>query len=338
MDIGIGFDLATRSSRHARVSRSLKALEDESVAALLSAADPLGSGIGGDTLRTVVHGEPVFIKRIRLTDRERFAENLRSTANVFGLPAYYHHGIGSAGFGAWRELVLSERTTAWVLAGEHDCFPILHHWRIIEDRASPRRPGTVSDHDMPAGDYWGGSAAVDERLGALARSTASLLLFSEFIGDGVSDWLTDRRFRGAEAFAGACTMAEASLDRTVEFLGGHGIVHFDAHLGNMLTDGHRVYLTDFGLATSNGFDLSPDERDFIAGSPGYDSALVRTQLLDFVRAGITPAERERLSGLIGRAEPVATLIRPFYRKLQREDRKAAYPAELMRRLLADAPG
>ncbi|WP_406418196.1 hypothetical protein [Streptomyces sp. NBC_01614] len=35
----------------------------------------------------------------------------RSTANVLRLPAYFHHGIGSPGFGAWRELAVHTMTT-----------------------------------------------------------------------------------------------------------------------------------------------------------------------------------------------------------------------------------
>ena len=30
----------------------------------------------------------------------------------------------------------------------------------------------------------------------------------------------------------------------------HGLVHFDAHFGNVLTDGRRLFVADFGLATS----------------------------------------------------------------------------------------
>ncbi|MEJ7689791.1 MAG: hypothetical protein WKF76_04815 [Nocardioidaceae bacterium] len=36
----------------------------------------------------------------------------------------------------------------------------------------------------------------------------------------------------------------------------------DGHFGNMRTDGKRIYLSDFGLATSPRFDLSAAEHDF----------------------------------------------------------------------------
>lgn len=41
-----------------------------------------------------------------LTDVELRPENVRSTANLFGLPTFYQYGVGSAGFGARRELAV----------------------------------------------------------------------------------------------------------------------------------------------------------------------------------------------------------------------------------------
>ena len=41
-----------------------------------------------------------------------------------------------------------------------------------------------------------------------------------------------------------------------DFLKTKRFVHFDAHFGNYIADGKRLYLTDFGLALSEKFDLS----------------------------------------------------------------------------------
>jgi hypothetical protein len=42
----------------------------------------------------------------------------------------------------------------------------------------------------------------------------------------------------------------------VAFLRDRELLHLDGHLGNLRTDGERLYLTDFGLVTSPRFDLS----------------------------------------------------------------------------------
>ncbi|MGW6532858.1 hypothetical protein [Streptomyces venezuelae] len=73
----------------------------------------------------------MFAKRIPVTDEETAPDHVRSTANVFGLPAYCHHGVGSPGFGAWREVAAHTMTTNWVLEGEHHAFPLLYHWRLV---------------------------------------------------------------------------------------------------------------------------------------------------------------------------------------------------------------
>ena len=44
------------------------------------------------------------------------------------------------------------------------------------------------------------------------------------------------------------TDVERNLRAGVAFMTSHGLHHFDAHFKNVLTDGHRLYFTDFGLA------------------------------------------------------------------------------------------
>ncbi|GAA3339176.1 hypothetical protein GCM10020358_21990 [Amorphoplanes nipponensis] len=60
-----------RPDRHRVVAADLAALGDDELAARLAAATLLGVGIGGRTARLEVGGAPVFVKRMRLTDRER---------------------------------------------------------------------------------------------------------------------------------------------------------------------------------------------------------------------------------------------------------------------------
>jgi hypothetical protein len=119
-----------RANRHRAARRALDQLEDNAFAY----AEPLGTGIGGSTSRLVVDGLPVFVKRIPLTDLE--LAHPQQTSNLFGLPSFYQYGVGSAGFGAWRELAAHQRATDWVLTGQCASFPLLHHWRIVSEKTA----------------------------------------------------------------------------------------------------------------------------------------------------------------------------------------------------------
>ena len=109
---------------------------DSRLRELVDAATQVGPGIGGATLLLKGDGTPVFVKQVRLTDLERQPENVGSTANLFDLPFFCHYGVGTIGgpgFGAWRELAAHTMTTSWVLAGEHEGFPLIYHGRVHFD-------------------------------------------------------------------------------------------------------------------------------------------------------------------------------------------------------------
>ena len=62
----------------------------------------------------------------------------------------------------------------------------------------------------------------------------------------------------------------------IDFLRKNGMIHFDCHHRNILTDGEDIYLTDFGLVLDKSFDLRQIELDFFAkhryysyGQPGH---------------------------------------------------------------------
>ncbi|MGW1207306.1 hypothetical protein [Streptomyces cyaneofuscatus] len=68
--------------------------------------------MGGRSALLKVDGRPVFVKEVPLTERERLPEHTRSTANLFGIPAFCQYGVGSgSGFGAWREVGVHTMTT-----------------------------------------------------------------------------------------------------------------------------------------------------------------------------------------------------------------------------------
>jgi hypothetical protein len=123
-----------RVSRYSDVSSALALRSDRQLGELVEQAQVLGSGIGGTSVVLDVDGVAVFAKRVPLTDLERRGDNVMSTANLFGLPAFCQYGVGSPSFGAWRELVANTMATNWVLAGRSASFPLLYHWRVLPGR------------------------------------------------------------------------------------------------------------------------------------------------------------------------------------------------------------
>ncbi|MEV4052512.1 hypothetical protein AB0J55_15125 [Amycolatopsis sp. NPDC049688] len=327
----------TRLARHDRIAAALAGASDD----VLTAARPLGRGIGGSTWELAVAGEPVFVKRVALTDVERRHEG--STADLYGLPPWFHYGVGSAGGGAWRELAAHRRANDWVRTGQCENFPLLHHWRVLPGLPRPR---TDRARDIA---FWHDDPGVRRRLEALDSATADLVLFLEHIPHTLAQWLDDR--------PGDLGLAHRDLRGITEFLAAQGIQHFDAHFTNTLTDGERLYLTDFGLAVFPEFELSAAEAEFLATHATHDRAYVLTHLVNtivrklveepdyrlrhaFVREcaagrvvpGLPPAEAELLS----RYAPVAAVVNEFYVALHGESRKTPYPAGEIARRLADA--
>ncbi|WP_439379248.1 hypothetical protein [Amycolatopsis lexingtonensis] len=295
----------TRLARHEKIAAALAAAPGD----VLAAARPLGTGIGGSTWLLRVEGEPVFVKRVALTDVERRHEG--STADLYGLPPWYHYGVGSAGFSAWRELEAHLLTSEWPRSGQCAHFPLLHHWRILPGLP---RPHTELDRDVA---FWHYDPGVRRRLEALDSATTDLVLFLEHLPHGLAGWL-DEHPDG---------IALAGRDfRTISgFLAGQGVQHFDAHFANILTDGERLYLTDFGLAAFPGFALSGAEAEFLAQHHSHDRAYLLTRLVNrIVRSH--PGDRDR-DEFVERHTPLAAVVNEFYVSLHGTSRKTPYPAE-----------
>ncbi|WNV83992.1 phosphotransferase [Umezawaea sp. Da 62-37] len=325
--------MLTRISGHAAVSAALAALDDDGLADLLAGATRLRTGIGGTALALDVAGTRVFVKKVPLTELELRPENVRSTANLFGLPAFFQYGIGSAGFGAWRELAAHTATTAWVLAGDCAAFPLMHHWRVL-----PGTSPTPDEHDdlERAVEYWGGSAGVRARFEGLRRSPAQLVLFLEFLPQTVHHWLLDRVADGGEVLDAALEMVHRDLVAGAEFMASRGLVHFDAHFDNIMTDGERLYFADFGLTTSSEFGLSAEEAEFFEAHRAYDRCYTAAHLLGWFGRNfdVLPASAEALARHYA---PVAELIDPFFHDLHARDRETPYPSAELERALAGLP-
>jgi hypothetical protein len=341
-----------RLARYGTVSAHLALLGDRRLRTLLDNASPLGTGIGGESVLVDVDGVKVFVKKVPITDRELLADNVMSTANLFGLPVFCQYGIGGPGFGAWRELAVHAMTTGWVLGDRFAGFPLMYHWRVLPAPA-PEMPEELADVDS-AVEYWEGSPAVRERIEAIAGSSASMVLFLEYLPQNLHDWLEGELARGGDAAESACTMVERELLEGVSFMNSHDLLHFDAHFANIMTDGRRLYFGDFGLSTTSRFELSDAERAFYAGHLAYDRCYTVTHLVHtlvktfygydrperdaLVRAcaeGRYPADiPDWAAEMLLRHAPIATMMFEFNRKLQTESRTTPYPVEGIRRVFA----
>ncbi|WP_320783583.1 protein kinase family protein [Streptomyces sp. CRN 30] len=346
---------AARLAVYGTVATRLSLLSDRRLGEVVAAASSRGSGIGGRSAELDIDGTRVFVKRVPLTDTELRPENTRSTANLFGLPMYYQYGVGSAGFGAWRELAVHVMTTHWVLGDEYEGFPLMYHWRVLPD--SPPE-GFVDEFGGIDGavSHWEGSPAVRERLEAIGRSSSSLVLFLEHVPQTLGDWLHDHRAAAPERGGSSpYQWVDEALSRGTAFMSSHGLVHFDAHFANVLTDGRRLYFADFGLALSSGFELSTVEAEFLSEHLVYDrchtaSHLLRHHLPDglrdgreheaFLRDWIVGHRPDGVPGeiatIIDRHSRPAVVFGEFARRLLTESRRTPFPAAEIRRALGTA--
>ncbi|MFC9871441.1 protein kinase family protein [Nocardia salmonicida] len=348
--------LPKRLHVHGTVSTALTLHSDHALRELVDAAEPIGAGIGGKSALLEVAGTPVFVKRVPLSDLERQPEHVRSTANLFDVPLFYHYGvglIGGAGFGAWRELAVHTMTTNWVLAAEHEGFPLMYHWRVLPDTTP--LPAELADIDRAVA-YWDNRPQIRRRIEALRDSSASIALFLEYIPNTLHDWLNTQIEAGDEPTDRACTMVERELAAGTTFMNSRGLLHLDAHFQNILTDGRRLYFADYGLSLSSGFDLSPQETAFFDQNQSYDRGFTTTYLTNWLLTalyGLRRGDRETraamvrviaegkpphgvpegAAALLTRQAPIATAMSAFTLAFQQTSRSTPYPDEEIRRLL-----
>ncbi|WP_328474842.1 protein kinase family protein [Streptomyces sp. NBC_00448] len=349
-----------RLTAYSAVSTALALRSDRALLDLVDAAVPIGSGIGGTSALMEVAGTPVFVKRVPLTDLELRPEHVRSTANMFELPDFCHYGvglIGSPGFGAWRELAVHTMTTNWVLAAEYEGFPLMYHWRVLPDSAPP--PEDLADAERAVA-YWGGGPQVRHRIEARQRHPASVALFLEYIPQNLHQWMGGQVEAGEQATDRACAMVERELAAGISFMNSRGLLHFDVHFENILTDGHRLYFADYGLALSSGFELSPDEADFFDRHQSYDRDYAATYMENWLVTALYGFQRgdrtgryalvrsyaegkrptavpPRAAALLTRHAPIAAVLSDFYIRFQEDSRQTPYPLDAVRRLGGTGP-
>jgi hypothetical protein len=341
--------LKQRIKKYESVSTRLACLSNEALRHLLHEATPVHEGIGGKSVLACIDKTPVFVKKIPITDRERLPQNVMSTANIFDLPLFYQYGVGSAGFGVWRELAAHIMTTNWVILAECVNFPLMYHWRILPSTPEDLNMdywGNIDDYTQ----YWENSSAVRTRVQDINKASAYAAVFLEYVPQNLEHWLGNEIKQGEEQAERAIHFVEHRLKVTNHYMNTHGLVHFDAHFRNILTDGDTLFFTDFGLALSEKFELSIAEAAFLKQHRHYDEACAAVNLLHCIIISIFGKDQWEkklheliqseptqltpiLAACIKRYGSIALMMDDFFQKLQKDSKSTPYPASCINGLL-----
>jgi hypothetical protein len=235
---------------HDRRARRLSELTDDELGALLT-FDRTRPLLWGGACTFELGGEAIFAKRIPLTSME--LARVGATDNHHALPLVYHYGVGSRGFGAWRELAITRRLVDWARDGLSAPFPLLAHHRVLAIPAGQSRMTAPALAEYVR--TWNDDANVQRLAVEREQATQSLILCFEHVPHTLRAWLSEHHARTGPVLA--------NVLRAFDMLREHGILHLDAHFENVLIDDdERIYIADFGLAIDGRFDLSQDERVF----------------------------------------------------------------------------
>ena len=263
-----------RRKRYFKLSSQIAGLDNAQLRSVFDNSESNQSSTGWGMNHVIVLGQSkVFVKRVPVTNIEY--DNLFSTRNLYDLPTCCNYGFGSPGFGVFRELVTQIKTTNWVLDGEIATFPLMYHYRIIP--FSGRR----ADVDV---EHWGNNASVRNYVLDRAIANYELVLFLEYIPHILETWLLLNPNKLHKPLQDLCT--------TIDFLRTKGIIHFDAHFRNILTDGQQTYLTDFGLVLDKSFMLTKDEESFFEQNTFYDYGEVLRNLGHLIRSPYNSCSKE----------------------------------------------
>ena len=233
-------------------------MSDAQLLAMIADGEPR---VGWGVSRTVeIAGHPVFVKTLPLTAVE--VEEFPSTANLFDLPATYQYGVGSAGFGAGRELAAHQTTTRWVLDSHIENFPLLYHHRLVP-LAGQTRQRDRAQLDRYAS-YWDNNTAIRRFIEERQASDHAIVLLIEHVPHVLMNWLPDHQ----DAIGSVINQALHVTD----FLRDRNVGHFDANPSNIVTDGERILFADFGLFLDDAFELSDVERAFLGSHRYFDIA------------------------------------------------------------------
>lgn len=330
-----------RIKQYCSISTSLACFSNERLLSLFAQAKPMHKGIGGTSVLISIDETLVFVKKVPLTDLEQGPHNFMSTANIFDLPLFYQYGVGSAGFGAWRELATHIMTSNWVISDKCPNFPIMYHWRILPNNESDLNIEHWKNIENYI-KYWDNSKAICNRIEKLNQATWNIALFLEYIPQNLQEWLSNKLIKDDKTAEIAVKFVDHNLKITNRFMNTHGLIHFDAHFKNILTDGELLYFSDFGLALSSKFELTKAEIEFFNRHQNYDQCCAAINLLHCIITSIFGREQWEIKlkeyledknqienatrAIVKKYAPVALLMDDFFQKLQNISKSTTYPS------------
>lgn len=266
-------DLELRTKSYFQLSSQLAGLDNAQLYCLFNNCESGTSSLSSRRNHTIVLGQSqVFVKRIWVTNIEY--DNLFSTKNLYNLPTHFNYGVGSIGLNVFRELVTHIKTTNWVLEGAIASFPLMYHYRIIP--FSGVREDIDLENHQSFMEYWGNHDTIENYVLDKANANYELILFLEYIPHVLATWLQENPNKLQKCLD--------ELHKTITFLNTQGIIHFDAHFYNILTDGKQTYLTDFGLVLDKSFSLTKDEEAFFQQHQFYDYGEILRNLGHLIRS------------------------------------------------------
>lgn len=334
------------------LSNYLSSMSDNDIHEFVLGSTLVHQGLGGESFHAQVDSHHVFIKSVPLTGIENQPENKRNTANIFNLPLFYQYGVGSTGFGAWRELAAFEQTTTWVKNRKCANFPLLFHWRVLP--IISKKFVSFPDEQAIKKDvkYWENSEAIKLRLEAICDSIHRLLLFCEYFPMTLEQWLKQQVQSDEPKAAKIIDRIDQSLKSINHFMKNQGMVHFDGHFRNIMTDEKDIFFADFGLAMSTQFDLSQEEVSFLNQHMDYDRAMSAIGLLYCVLTTVfdnhswTKQLRKFLNGgkeslpafirtIATKYGEITLVMSDFFDSLQHKSKKVVFPGHHVSKLLKE---
>lgn len=341
----------SRVALYNEISDKLSKLTDTEIFNLIEGGKKVHSGIGGISYKINLEGSEIFTKLVPLTELENQSENMYSTKNIFNLPLYYQYGVGSTGFGVWRELASTQACSDWVVSGVCNNFPILYNHIVLEDNNNLLKfeRKNIEEHT----DYWESNTAIRNRYSQILDARHMVVMFLEYIPYKLHDYLADIIVRDIDKAEKFTNKILYELIATCKFMSSHKMIHFDSHFHNVLTDGNDIYFADHGLALSKDFELTEKETEFFNVHNKLDQCFTIVNLLRCLTTSIlgedawkdvlSAVEHKELNSynlsdfvtnLIEQYGDMAVVMDKFYKDLKKSSKFTPYPSNELEQLLS----
>ena len=174
------------------------------------------------------------------------------------------------------------------------------------------------------------------RFQATHNAKYDIVIFLEYAPQNLCEYMSPQASEGAYTAMPDMAMVVNDIKSTAAFMAKKGMLHFDTHHGNIVTDGEHLYFTDFGLAIFQAFELSAAEREFFEKNNGYDQALALS-CFDWpakTKNGEVVAKLPEVEAVARKYKIISEMMEKFRGELRDDKSKnVEYPAAKMRELM-----